>query len=127
MEGSHNHQYSVELDQCLVWQLSIPDVHLYHFFTIFGVYYHLRRCILLIYNSNDGIKPLLQLKRGVKKSFISPSLSPAIWMIVFFIIDTSQSKQVPSIRIFIRSESLADSSLVPSDIPGTCITHMLFT
>nr|DAR62913.1 MAG TPA: hypothetical protein [Caudoviricetes sp.] len=47
-------------------------------------------------------------------------------MIVFFIIDTSQSKQVPSIRIFIRSESLADSSLVPSNIPCSSIAHMLF-
>nr|DAG01526.1 MAG TPA: hypothetical protein [Siphoviridae sp. ctNHg2] len=32
-----------------------------------------------------------------------------------------------SISILIRSQCMSNSSLVPSDIPGTCITHMLFT
>ena len=125
MESSHNHKNGVELDQCFIRQFTVPDIHLHHFFAIFGVYHYLRTCVLLINYRNDGIKPLLQLKRGVKEPLITPILSPRIWMMVFFSINSSQSKQVPSICILIRSQCMSNSSLVPSNIPCSSITHVL--
>ena len=87
VESSHNHKNSVELDETLIRELTVPDIHFNHFFAIRWINHHLRACILLIYNSNDAIKPLLESKRGVKKSFITPSLSPAVWMMIFFVIN----------------------------------------
>nr|DAR74508.1 MAG TPA: hypothetical protein [Caudoviricetes sp.] len=48
---------------------------------------HLRARILLIDYRNDGVKPLLQLKRSIKKSLISSSFIPRIRMIILLIIN----------------------------------------
>ena len=126
MERSHNHKNSVELDETLIRELTVPDIHLHHFFAVLAINYHLRACILFIYNGNYRVKPFLKTKRSIEETFITPSLSPRVWMIVFFIINTCKGEKMSSICVLVRSQCMSNSSLVPSDISRTSVAHMPF-
>nr|DAS13405.1 MAG TPA: hypothetical protein [Caudoviricetes sp.] len=68
----------------------------------------------------------MESKRGVKEPLITPSLSPRIWMMIFFSINTCKGEKMSSISILIRSQCMSNSSLVPSNIPCSSITHVPF-
>nr|DAW75883.1 MAG TPA: hypothetical protein [Crassvirales sp.] len=69
----------------------------------------------------------METKRSVKKSFISPSLSPAIWVMVFFSINSSQRKQVSCVCVFIYSQYFIYPCFVPANFSCSSVAHMLFT